>query len=232
MVIEFLYNELTLYGENQNLKYFELLFPEAKIVKTKYYDTPYFVNNKVDILYIGPMEESWLQKVYSKLFPYRKRLIDLIEDGIYFFIFNSAMDIFGKDLEIKNPINKKETNYTLGIFDYHTIRDYDNRKSKIVKYSYEGEIIIGVNAGFSNYYGNEDNYIYESLVDGQGFNKDTRLGGYRYKNTFISELVALPLISNPYLAKKLSIKFNGHDNIPLEKEMEDMYNLYLTFVEV
>lgn len=232
MIIEFLYNELMLYGEDQNEKYFKLLFPEATIVTTRFNEIPSFVNQEVDMLYIGPMAEDWLSKVADKLRPHKERLKEIIDNGTLVFIVNNALDIFCESLEIKNALNNYEKTEPLGILPIKAVRDYDVRKTRHTAFTYNNETVYATHIGFSEYFGNENNYVYESVEEGWGFNYRTKLGGYRINNCFGIEVCGLFFLSNPYLIKQLLTCFNRPIEIPLLDEIQLQYDRCKEFVKI
>ena len=70
MVIEILFQEVCgLYGDSQNPTYLQASLPEAEFIYTKLTDTPYFVEQTPDLIYIGCMSEATQRRVISKLLP-------------------------------------------------------------------------------------------------------------------------------------------------------------------
>lgn len=218
MVIEILYSELYTYGEKGNIDYIEKMFSDAKTVYTKLIEEPYFVKERPDLVIIGPMAEPNLEKVQKKLAPYVERIKELIDDNIYFIAFNNVLDILGTKLYVENEGEKD----TLGIFDFTAKRDYEKRKSELVVAKFDGEIILGANIGFSEYFGNEKNYLYETLA-GRGFNSQTKLGGFRHKNAFLVEMIGNIFMYNPNISKRLLKIFGYPEKIPFEKEVQKSY---------
>ena len=70
MTIEVLFQEVCgLYGDSQNPAYLQATLPDAKIIYTELPDTPYFVDNDPDMIYIGTMTEITQRRVIEKLRP-------------------------------------------------------------------------------------------------------------------------------------------------------------------
>lgn len=218
MTIEILYKELYSYGEGANADYLASMFPKAKVIETTLLEKPYFVDHEVDLLYLGPMAEPNLQRVYEKLMPYRERLLELIEKDIYFFIFNNAIDIVAKSLEVVDG----EPADTLGLFNVKAVRDYSKRKSELFLGEYEGIEFIGFIIGFSDYFGNEGKHLYRSRTS-KAFNRHTDLGGFRYKNSFLIDCVGVIFALNPPLARKILRAFKELDVLPYEDLVEEAY---------
>lgn len=218
MVIEILYKELYLYGEDANANYLELMFKDETIINTGLLDKPYFVDHDVDILYLGPMAGPNLERVYGKLNPYKNRLLELIEKGVTFFIFNNAMDIVAKSLEV---LGGTEAN-TLGLFNIKAVRDFNKRKSELFLGEYEGDEFIGMQMGFSQYYGNDGKHLYQSRTS-KAFNENTNLGGFRYKNCFLIDCIGVLFALNPPLSKRILRAFNKPENLPFEDTVQQAY---------
>lgn len=219
MDIEFLFEELYIYGEKANADYFRRMFKDSNFHITKLVDKPFFVDKRPDIIFIGPMVEPNLDKVVKKLLPYKDRLKELIEDGVYFIAFNNVLDILGKEL-IDEKFGEKET---LGLFDYTAKRNFRNRLNVLVAADFKDTIVLGANITFSQYYGNENSYIYTTLA-GFGFSKDSKLGGFRYKNCFLIEMLGNLFIYNPQLSKIILKHFNIDSKLPFENEAFKSYN--------
>lgn len=218
MVIEILYKELYIYGEEGNANYLEMMFKDETIVNTGLLDKPYFVDYDVDILYLGPMAEPNLERVYGKLLPYKERLLELIEKGVTFFIFNNAMDIVAKNLEVVGGDKAS----TLGLFNIKSVRDYNKRKSEVFLGEYERDEFIGIQMGFSQYYGNDGKHLYNSRTS-KAFNEHTNLGGFRYKNCFLIECVGVIFALNPPLSKRILRAFNKPERLPYEDTVQKAY---------
>ena len=50
MNIEILYKELYVYGEDANAEYLEMMFDKHNIINTDFNETPYFVDNRPDLI--------------------------------------------------------------------------------------------------------------------------------------------------------------------------------------
>lgn len=219
MKIEIMYPEFISYGETETVAYFEKLFPEADFYYCRYKDRPYFADHEPDMIFFGPMAEYNIEKIYFRLLPFKDRLKTLIDQGTFFLALNNALDLFGRSLEVKNGPEA----HSLGLFPYRTVRDYDDRISKPALVKFENQYITGSILGFSNYYGNEDHYYYTAVYPEMAFNRESVLGGFRYKNAFLCELAGGVFLMNPYLAKRLRKHFMGDDQIPLESAMTYTY---------
>ncbi len=226
MNIEILFKELYIYGEDANARYLEMMFEKHNIINTTFNDTPYFVNNRPDLIFIDAISEYFLDKIVEKLMPYRERLKDLIEDGVHIIIMNNAMDIFGKKLRITG-FDQDIQGKCLGLLNYTTHRDYDNRHARLAIADFKGCELVGHNMGFSQYYYEDENdHLYKTSA-GYGFNKKTRLGGFNYKNVYCTELVGEMFMINPPLSKMLLKKLGQEEILPYDSYVNEIYNYRL-----
>ncbi|MBT1035702.1 hypothetical protein KJY78_04995 [Canibacter sp. lx-45] len=216
MIVEVLYQELFIYGEKGNTEYLRQMFKDAKFVHTQLNDKPYFADNHVDLIIIEPISERHLEVVCGRLKPYAAKLRELIGAGVHFIAFNNALDILGKFLT-EQGLGKKEEKETLNLFDYTTIRDLDDRYAELAVLEYKNTEVLAMSMGFSQYYGNTSNYIYD-VKSGFGFNKETKRGGYRYKNAFLIEALGNVFMYNPEVAKLLLKRFDCDDSLPFEAD--------------
>ena len=79
--IEALYTEAcNLYGDRFNVTYLEKsLQGQAEFIYTSLNETPRFVTEDVDMIYIGCTTESKQEKVIELLQPHKERIAELIE---------------------------------------------------------------------------------------------------------------------------------------------------------
>ena len=78
--IEVLFPEICNYfGNMYNIKYLEKNIPDVEVIYTSLKDTPKFVSQDVDMIYMAPMTEKRQHDVIEKLKPYTDRIKELIE---------------------------------------------------------------------------------------------------------------------------------------------------------
>ena len=195
MTVEILFNEVcNLMGDGQNTLYLQATLPEAQFIYTALTDTPYFVDNTPDIIYIGSMTEATQRKVIAKLMPYKSRLEELIEKGTPILATGNAADIFAKRIEyITEEINTEG----LGIFDLTVKTNWFDRYNGKVLGCFEDQIIVGFRSQFSFLYGdNSDNYFLK-CQRGIGINRNSNLEGMRKNNLICTQLIGPILPLNP-----------------------------------
>ena len=75
MVVEILFSEICdNNGDGQNVTYLQATLPDAEFVFTSLLDTPYFIENTPDLIYIGSMSEKTQRRVIEKLLPFKERI--------------------------------------------------------------------------------------------------------------------------------------------------------------
>ena len=223
--IEVLFPEFgNLYGDMGNINYLEKCIPNAEIVKTSIDDEPAFLNEKINLIYLGPLTERKQEIIIEKLQPYREKIEEEINKGTPFLFTGNAVEILGKSIENEDGTSIEG----LGIFDFLTKRDMLNRFNCLVLGKYEDIKIVGFKSQFTKLYGNnEDNYFINCEM-GIGFNNENSKEGIK-KNNFIGTHIIGPiLILNPLLTLKL-MKTMGIEEpkLAFEKDVIEAYNIRL-----
>lgn len=203
MKIEILFPELYSYGEQENIAYLQKMLHRATFILTAFDQVPTFVNEPVDMIIMQSMAEPFLSQVTEKLMPYRARLEELIDVGVYFFITDNAMEVFGQQLlvdGIEQP--------TLKLLDYQSNRKMRRRTCRLFLGDYQGIKICGVENGFTTYEIDEKYRLYQS--------KFAHLKGFHYKNVVALEFIDHFFINNPPISKKVMQYFGYEEALPLE----------------
>ncbi|KAF5053409.1 hypothetical protein DSECCO2_398750 [anaerobic digester metagenome] len=222
MIIEILYPGFILYGDRGNVEYLEKTFPDAEFAYTEITELPRLAREKVDLVYMGPMTEANLAAVTRHLTPYRDRLQELIEGGTFFLIVNSALEIFGKSIEL--PDGSKLP--TLELLPFTTRRNMKDRHDSTVLGRFLGQPIMGYDARFTEQYGN-DRMPFLVVERGHGFNRKSKLEGIHYKNFIGTNLMGPILVMNPPLIKYIKRELTGTEDIPYEVYMKAGYETRL-----
>lgn len=217
-IIEILYPELCgIYGDKMNMKYLSKCSSEFKFIETNHKDVPYFVDNTVDMIYIGPMTEDKQEMFIKYLMPYKDKIKALIEKQVVFFVTGNALEIFGQYI-----IDGDRKIECLNIFDYYAKRDTSDvfNYQGIGKFN-EFEVIIH-KVQFSACYG-KFKYPFITKNSGFGMNENYANEGICYKNFFGTYSLGPFLITNPlftqYLLNILGIK----DEIAYKDDIIDAY---------
>ena len=215
MKIEVLYSEVAnLYGDLFNIHYLEKTIPNVTVYYTGLNDKPKFADEKIDLIYMGPMMERFQEVIINKLKPYKKEIKELIENDTIFLITGNALEIFGSKIDdIK----------ALGIFKTTAKRDFTKHHNSCFIGDFENMKIVGFKSQFSYLYDNKYSFI--NVINGYGMNENDPNEGIRYHNFFGTYLIGPFLIYNPpfteYLLKLL--KYNG--DIAYREDVYKAYNI-------
>ena len=195
MTVEILFQEVCgLYGDSQNPTYLEATLPDAQFIYTKLTDTPYFVNNQPDMLYIGCMSEITQRKVIAKLLPYRERILELVDAGIPFLATGNAGEIFSKEIHY---ISEDIVTQGLGFFDLTVKTDLFSRYNGMVLGELDDLKIVGFRSQFSFLYGDNSKNYFLKCLRGDGINPQSKLEGMRKNNLICTQLLGPILPLNP-----------------------------------
>lgn len=221
MTVEFLYPSLAnLYGEAVEMRYIEKCLPDATFIKTKVNEEPYFVNNDVDFIYMGPMTERGQEIAAQKLMPYKDRLVQLIDENKVFLIIGNALEVFGDYIE-----NEDGTKINgLGIFGTYAKRKMMDRYNSLYFGSFEDMKIVGFKAQFSHSFGEDENEGLFKNIRGDGLHPGSSFEGIRRKNLFATYLLGPLLILNPDFTKYLlSLLGVNSEKLPCEDDIRTAY---------
>lgn len=217
MKIEILFDDVcNLFGDYWNGKYLEMTLKKAMIYHTSLSETPRFVNEKIDLIYIGSMSENIQEKVIEKLKPYKKVLKKLIDDETVILMTGNAMEIMGKEI-----VDGDRKIKCLGLFDIITKRDYENRYNSLF-WGYYNKDIVGYKSQFSSSQINE-----KYLFDVKRELNDSKTEGIHVKNFFGTNILGPILLLNPYFTKQLLSLIGYSDKILYEDELIDAYKIRL-----
>ena len=231
MKIEVLYPEIAnLFGDHFQMNFLSQSLPEAVFYRTSLHDTPKFMTEDIDFIYMGPTTEEGLELIIEKLLPCRERLKELIEKDVVLLMTGNAFEIFGQYIEIAEDIpggtQEGRRIECLGLFDYHSVRKMMHRYNTLFWGTYRTEEgreidVVGFKAEFSYSYGDNSEHYCFAGKRGFGIHPDTMLEGFRYHNFFGTYLNGPLLINNPLLTKDL-LKKAGAGNVTLAFEKQAM----------
>lgn len=221
MTAEILFPEVcTLYGDSANADYLAQSVKDINIVKTPITDEPYFAENDVDMILIGPMTENIQRRVIEKLMPYKGRLAELINAGKVILATGNAADIFTK--HITYVTEEKETD-ALAFFDLEVTVDWFNRTNEKFIGEADGLTIVGFKSRFSQIFGDNSSYAFAKAERGTGINLKTPFEGMRQKNLICTTLIGPLLPLNPAFTRYL-VALTGNEAEPaFEKEAVSAY---------
>ena len=221
MVIEILYSEVAnLFGDRGNYWLLKKNLPDCQFVFTSVNDKPYFVNNEVKMIYLGPTDEKMQLMIIERLRPYKEKLSQLIDKGTFFLFTGNAYEILGKQIVDKEG----KIIEGLNIFDITVQRDMLNRKNSLFMGTYEQLQIVGFQSQFDFFAGQIPALFH---VD-HGFGQNTKdlVEGIKLNNFFATTLLGPLLVLNPEFAKEYFRLLGCEINeLKYEKEMIKAYNL-------
>lgn len=222
--VELLFPELcNIYGESYNVEYLRRCSDEIEVINTNHMDTPAFVNEDVDMIYLGCTTERKQEQIIGILSQYRDRIVELIDKGVIFLATGNAVEIFGNYIE---DAGRKID--ALGIFDFYSVRYMrrDRHNSQFIG-TFDDITVLGHRSQFSFAYGDfDDNFI--DIQKGIGMNPDTKKEGVRRNNFYGTYSLGPFLILNPLFAKKLMRIMGIDDTLCFEKEIVEAYEYRLT----
>lgn len=224
MKMEILFPEFcNLFGDIFNMKYLKMCIPEAELIETALDEVPTFVNEDVNLIYLGPMTENTQEKVIKKLLPYKERIEELIEKKVVFLFTGNALEVLGKYIE--NEDGSKING--LGIFDVYSKRDMMHRHNSLMVGKFEDIEIVGFKSQFTMMYGDNTNSYFLEVEKGIGLNKESKLEGIK-KNNFIGTYVIGPiLILNPLFTKKIMKMLGQEKEVALKDDVMAAYEARL-----
>lgn len=200
MKIEVLSGEVcNLYGDLANIRYLSACAPEAKIAYTALHDTPCFVSERVDMVYLGPMSERFQLAMIDKLLPLKGRIRELIDDGVVFLFTGNAMELLEK--YIRTPDEQYIS--ALGLIDAYAKQDFHERHNSLFLGAFEDIEIVGYKSQFTHSFGDNSRQAFCQVRRGVGLNPASSLEGYHIHNLFATYLLGPLLLLNPPFTKKL-----------------------------
>ena len=222
MKIEILFPDIcTLNGDLYNPIYLSECIKGSKLIYTTFDEEPAFINEQIDVIYIGSMTEHNQELVIEKLMPYKDKIENLIDKGTIFLVTGNATNIFGKSIFRKGKEIKG-----LNIFDFYTVQDFDNRYHELFLGGFEKIDIIGFRSDFGKIYKNKYNFI--DVKKGIGNNDKDKNEGVRKNNFFATNILGPFLIQNPLFTKYLINLIDPNiKELKYEAEIMDAYKARL-----
>lgn len=221
MKIEVLFPEFcNLFGDAYNMIYLEKTLPDAEFIRTPIRGEVRFTEEKIDLVYMGPMTERMQERVIEKLLPLKEKIKKAIEDGTVFLFTGNALEIFGDYIENEDGSRIE----CLGFYRLYAKRDMMHRHNSDFEGEFEGETIMGFKTQFTMAYTPDEHLGLFKKHKGVGLNKKSEFEGIRFRNFFGTYLVGPILVMNPPFTKSL-LKLAGAGDVELafEKENTEAY---------
>ena len=219
MKIEILYSEVAnLFGDMANVRYLEMCLPKAEFIYTSLNEKPRFIDEKVALVYMGPMSEKSQGLVINRLKPYKDIIKEKIAKDINFLITGNAIEIFGKYIENEDG-SKIEG---LGLYNIYAKRNMMKRYNSIELGKFKNLEIVGFRSSFTEIYGNAPKFM--KMLRGYGNNKESNLEGIKDHNFIATSIIGPMLILNPYFTKYLLTNMGVKNNtLKFEEESIKAY---------
>ena len=205
LTIELLFPEIAnLHGDNANISYLAQCRPDARILRTPLTETPAFVGESVDLVYLGAMTELGQLKAIERLRPHRDRIAALIESGAAFLFTHNALEVLGA------RIRNDEMNYdepAVGVFELEaTLRMFGRYNGKVMGTVPEvgsEHPIVGYKSQFSMVDAPASLPGFLTADRGIGRNLATATEGVRQGNFLGTSLLGPILVANPHFTRSL-----------------------------
>lgn len=225
MKIEFLYSEVAnLFGEIGQIDFIKKIFSNADFYHTQLNEKPKCLTEDIDLVYLGPMEESTQEYIIQKLKPYKNEIKSKIEDNKTFLFIGNAMEIFFEYIEKDNG----EKIEALGLFPFYAKRQMMNRINDLFLGKYKENIdIVGFKSQFTYAHKIKDSkkvpYLF-SKIRGFGMDRESNFEGIHYKNFFGSYLIGPLLIMNPEFTLDFISTFSDVKTLPFIEDLKFAHN--------
>ena len=220
MKVEILFSELGLYyGDYGNVAYLSKCLEKAEFIYTGNKEVPSFVNNKVDLVYLGSLSENKQLIAIERLLKYRDIIRKRIEENVIFIFTGNAMEILGKYIETENG----EQTECLGLYDFCSKRNMNRRQNYLFLGKYDGFDIVGNKSQYSLCYGNFDKPFIE-VTKGMGNNEGCGYEGIHDHNLFATYLLGPFLILNPLFTEKIIRMISPENRLAYKEEILEAYN--------
>ncbi len=225
MKIEILFPEFcNLFGDMSNMRYLQKCLPDAEFLETAFEDTPQFVSEKIDLIYLGPMTERTQEKVIEKFRPFRERIESLIRDDTVFLFTGNALEMLGNYIETEDGRRIDG----LGLLPLHAKRDMMHRHNSTFLGEFQGTELMGFKSQFTMAWPEEGAEGLFQVKKGTGLYKGCPFEGLRANNFIGTYLLGPLLILNPEFTRHLlSCMGVEHPALAFPEEMEAAYQARL-----
>lgn len=233
--IEVLFPEIAnLYGDLENVDYLARSCPEIEVVHTHLTGEPAFMKETPSLIYMGTLTENGQLLAVEKLAQYKEKLVEMIDEGVYFLVTGNALEVFGGEIEDVDGTRARG----LEIFPIHTKRDKMHRFNSL----YLGTMhmaedsdgaaaepvdIVGFKSQFTHSWWDDGAEAGDHVFDtkrGPGLNPDITEEGVRKNHFFGTYVIGPLLVLNPPLAKWLLGELGaGEVQLAFEKEAMEAY---------
>jgi len=223
MRVEILFPEMGIYyGDYGNILYLKKCLPAAEFIYTDNLSVPLFVNEKVDLVYMGSLSEHKQEIAIERLKQYKDILRKRIDENTIFLFTGNSMEILGRYIETQDK--KIEC---LGLYDFFSKRDMNKRLNYLFKGTFEDICIVGNKSQYSQCYGNiEQPFI--RVEKGMGNHLEDLYEGIHDHNLFATFLLGPFLVLNPLFTEKLIRLIDSKQELACKKQVMEAYEKRLS----
>lgn len=198
MKIEILFPEFcNIYGDYGNIIYLKKCLPEAEFIETNLNEEPKFIEEDINLVYMGSMTEKVQEKIIKKLMPYKKQIRQKINEEKAFLLTGNSFEILGNYIENEDGTKIEG----LGIIDIYAKREMFNRYNALFLGEFEGIELVGYKDQFAHQYGDNSNIFFAKAIRGAGLNRQSKLEGIKINNFIGTSILGPLLVLNPKFTK-------------------------------
>lgn len=226
------YDLMNLYGENGNVRFLKQQLEQQDFDVQVHFlsledDISY---EKYDIYYLGTGSEDNQKLVLKHMLNSKKQIQKAVNEGKYFLVTGNALEIFGKNIKLRDGSNLEGLN----VLDFEVLEE----EFRIVgEQLYSTSFIEGNIIGFQNRCATIHNYEnpFFQVLDGTGFDPSKNEEGLVKNNFYGTYLLGPLLVRNPhlcdYIVKDICNTFDmkyskNNDTIAYKAYKEYMKNFY------
>ncbi len=229
MRIEILFPEIcNLYGDLANIRYLKACLPEAEVIRTPLQTKPVFLDEEVDLVYMGTTTENGQILALEQLRFYREQILERIGQGQRFLVTGNAMELFGQSIEEDG----EEVCRGLGLFPGIARRSSVNRFNSLFVGTFSPSKdaedpaaiqVVGFKSQFGHMYSEEGDTGLDHLAlftpkRGPGMNRYAGGEGIRINNFLATYVIGPLLILNPPFTKWFIREYLGQPEAKLAYE--------------
>ena len=197
MRIEVLFPEVcNLYGDLANVRYLKACCPDAEIIETDLKTRPRFLDEQVDLVYMGSTTEKGLELAANALRAVKDELIAKLENGQLMLVTGNALDALGLSAESDEGWQLEG----LGILPTRARYQMMQRHNSFYLGKFGDMDIVGFKSLFGHTYDAPEEDGLFTTVRGMGRNAGTALEGWRKKGLLATYVTGPLLVLNPPFA--------------------------------
>ena len=220
MRVEVLFPEIcNLFGDLANIRYLKQCLPELELLETDLKSRPVFLDEPVDLVYMGSTTERGLQLVVKALSPVMDELAARIDAGQLMLVTGTSLDAFGMSVRSDQGLDFQD----LGLFDTKAEYKMLKRHNSMFLGTFEDMEIVGFKSLFGLSYGAPAGGEAFRTVRGFGRNAEVQEEGFRRGGLIATHLIGPLLLLNPPFTKWLLRKMGAPDHLAFEDTINEAY---------